>query len=134
MFVLGIVVSILRVQQLMESGRFGTVAMVSWYSAEPFVDIVQFVVLLALGFVNKKKPEIHKRYMLLATVAIMPAATARMGYLIGPWSMEMMFLLFCGLILFHDWRTQGKIFKVNIFGLLFLLPRALLAISYKFYF
>jgi len=96
------------------------------------MDITQFAILLSLGFVNRKNPPIHKRYMLLTTIAILPAATARMEYLIGPWSMELLFLLFAVLILFHDRRIHGKIFRANIVGLLILLPRALLAMMHKF--
>lgn len=132
MFVLGLAVSVLLVQRFLSEGRVNTVAAGVWAASEPYVDIIQFAILLSLGFTNKKNPSIHKRYMLLTTIAILPAATARMGYLIGPWSMELFFLLFTALILIHDWRIHGKIFKANIIGLLILLPRALLATLLKF--
>ena len=132
MFVLGISVSVLLVRRFLEEGLVSGVGAGVWKAAEPFLDISQFAILISLGFLNRKTSAIHKRYMLLTTVSVLPAATARMGYLLGSWSMELMFLLFTILILFHDWKVHGKILRANVVGLLILLPRALLAVSFKF--
>lgn len=131
MILLGVAVSILRVQRLVESGRIDSLFGGIWLGSEPFVDIIQFSILLYWGYSKRKDPVSHKRIMWLTVISILPAATARMGYLIGPWSMEILFFGFAGLILLHDWRNYGKIFRVNWIGLLILLPRALLAMSFK---
>jgi hypothetical protein len=44
----------------------------------PFMDIVMFVVLAGAGFVWRRRSDIHKRMMLLATISILPPAVARM--------------------------------------------------------
>lgn len=131
MVLLGVAVSVLLVLRLVASGDVESIASGIFAAAEPFVDITQFAILLSWAYTSRRNPANHKRLMLLATVSILPAATARMYYLIGPWSMELMFGLFAGLILFHDWKSHGRISQVNVIGLLILLPRALLAMSHK---
>lgn len=43
----------------------------------PFFDIVVFAVIVAAGFYYRRTPQTHKRLMLLATIALLPAAFAR---------------------------------------------------------
>jgi hypothetical protein len=50
------------------------------FMAVPVGDVVVFVALVAAGLVLRRRREIHKRLMLLATVgALLPPATSRMG-------------------------------------------------------
>lgn len=44
----------------------------------PLTDIVVFIVLAGAGFLWRRRPEIHKRMMLLATISIVPPAVARL--------------------------------------------------------
>lgn len=44
----------------------------------PFVNILVFATLVVAGFFYRRQPALHKRLMLLATVSIVPAATARL--------------------------------------------------------
>lgn len=44
----------------------------------PLINILEFGVLVAAGFWFRKKPETHKRLMVLATISILPAAVARL--------------------------------------------------------
>ena len=39
-----------------------------------------FAVFIASGVYNRRKPDIHKRLMLLATIAILPAALGRLVF------------------------------------------------------
>lgn len=86
----------------------------------PFVDsgiwlqLVIFVVLLTLGYKNRKNPESHKRYMLFATMAIIPAATNRWYFL--PWSEEIVFVLLMSIVMGHDYLTTERIHKVTWIG------------------
>lgn len=44
----------------------------------PFVNILVFATLVAAGFFYRRQPATHKRLMVLATLSIVPAATARL--------------------------------------------------------
>lgn len=132
MVMLGLAVSVGLVQRFLAGGEAASVLGAVWMAAEPFLDIVQFAILLSWAFLSRRNPSDHRRLMLLATVSVLPAATARMGYLLGPWSMELMFFLMSFLILLQDWRNHGSMARVNLVGLLILLPRAVLAMSFKF--
>jgi hypothetical protein len=132
MIVLGLAVSFGLVQRFLVNGEATSVLGGLWMASEPFLDITQFAILLFWAYLKRGTPSDHRRLMLLATVAVLPAATGRMGYVLGPWSMELLFLLMGGLILIQDWRNHGSISKVNMIGLLILLPRAILATVLKF--
>jgi hypothetical protein len=58
-----------------EAAGFGDAARA--FSVVSFTGIVLFAVLFCLAIVNVKKPEIHKRLMLVATVSILQAAVGR---------------------------------------------------------
>lgn len=44
----------------------------------PLINILEFAILVAAGFWFRKKPETHKRLMVMATISILPAAIARL--------------------------------------------------------
>jgi len=50
----------------------------------PLTDIVGFGVLVAVGFKNRRRPEIHRPMMCLATVFAMTAALFRIAFIRGP--------------------------------------------------
>lgn len=110
------------------STTWGELLLVAWPSLET---ITQFAVLLALGWVYRTSPEAHKRYMLLATVALLYAATDRMGYLLGPWCAEIMFPVTVGPIFAYDLYAEGRVRAATLIGTAILLPhfalRALLS-------
>jgi hypothetical protein len=47
------------------------------FVAVPFFDIVVFATLIAAAFYYRRKPEIHKRLIIVATISILPPALAR---------------------------------------------------------
>lgn len=53
------------------------------FMAVPFFSILLFAILVAVGIGNRRKPEIHKPMMLLATLAAVSAAVARIDVLNG---------------------------------------------------
>jgi hypothetical protein len=55
----------------------------------PTTDIVGFGVLVAIGFRNRRRPEIHRPMMCLATVFVMTAALFRITFIRGPVMAEM---------------------------------------------
>jgi hypothetical protein len=85
----------------------------------PLVGIATFAVLASLAFANTRRPEVHKRLMLCATVAILPAPMARpfLAWVLdlppGPPPVSISWVnLLCLLIvvagMVHDWRTRGR--------------------------
>jgi len=84
-----------------------------------------FSILLGLGFAYRRRPEAHKRYMILASFAIMPAATDRMQYLLGPYSMEIMVFVFVALVFAYDYRTLRRVHKASLLGAGLLLINAI---------
>lgn len=136
-FGLGIVVSLIGVLvTLMAGQRLVAEGVISWSEVpftRPAIDIAQFTVLLVLGIAFRGRPDIHKRFMLLATVALLPAATSRMGYLIGPWSTEILFAILVATIIVYDMHNRGRLHGVYIIGILFLLPRIIMDLNAKFF-
>jgi hypothetical protein len=50
------------------------------FLAIPFFDIVVFAILVGCALYFRRRPEIHKRLMLVATIAILPPAIARLPF------------------------------------------------------
>jgi hypothetical protein len=131
-FVMGVVVSFVLMFQGFDEGVVSTWPQAVWEASAPLMDISQFAILIGLGWWYRRKPEFHKRYMVLATVALLPAATSRMEYLLGPWSLEAIFGVLVAVLVVHDFRQQGRVHAANIVGVLILVPRVLLNISFKY--
>ena len=131
-FVLGVVVSIAIIRAGYAEGEITSIPGALWSASAPLTDIVQFAILLALGWRYRRKVEFHRRYMVLATVAMLPAATARMRYLLGAWSFEVLFVMIVALLVARDLRTLGKVHQATVVGLVILLPRLALSLAYKF--
>lgn len=49
----------------------------------PIFDMLVFAILFAAAFNYRRKPDMHKRFMLVATISILPAAIARILFLFG---------------------------------------------------
>ena len=92
------------------------------FLAVPILGIMLYGVLVWLGWRNRHAPQAHKRYMLLATMGIVGAATARIGLLraiIPPW-FDATLLLLIPLIIW-DMTSQGRPHRVTLWGGLSLL-------------
>lgn len=103
------------------------------FFAVPFFDLVVFAILVGTGLSLRRRPAAHKRLMLLATIATVTAAIARLPYVLplGP-------LVFFGLtdllvvaMLVYDWRSRGRFHPATLWGGLFLVASQIgrLAIS-----
>ena len=84
----------------------------------PFVDMLMFPALVSLAVVKRRQPQAHKRLMLLASIAIMTAAVARLPGVIGGSP-----LVFFGLtdallipLVVWDYRTTGRLHPVTLWG------------------
>jgi hypothetical protein len=80
-----------------------------------------FAVFIALGVATRRRSAVHKRYMVLAMIAILSPATARIMVAIGMFeyvnvfvpAMAAAFIIAC---LVHDWRTSRIVHPVFVIG------------------
>lgn len=84
----------------------------------PFFDITIFAILVSAGVYFRKRSGVHKRLMLLATIAMVDAAIARLPgiMMMGPpvfFLLQDLLLLAC---VIYDRRTIGRIQPVTIWG------------------
>jgi hypothetical protein len=110
----------------------------------PLTVIVPFAVLFAYAIGNIRRPEVHKRLMLLATVSVLNAPVARplivWVYRLSPtqqlpvWiDVPACYLSYLLIVpaLIHDWRTRGRIHPVYLIAvpILLIIPLAVMPIS-----
>jgi hypothetical protein len=95
------------------------------FSVVPLTGIAFFAVLFAVAVVNVRRPEVHKRVMLVATVSLLNAAVGRLFLLVigapppaaGAEPPPVFVTVPAGLItdllllpaLWHDWKTRGRV-------------------------
>ena len=104
------------------------------FSIVPMSGIAFFAVVFVLAIMNTRKPEIHKRLMLLAAVSILDAAIARwfLTFLAPPGppgpppvpvtiAPAVVASLLLVVAMVRDWRTEGRVHPVYIYGTLALL-------------
>ncbi len=86
----------------------------------PLGDMLVFGSLVAAGFYYRRRPDVHKRLMLLATVAILPAATARLPFAFiqetGPLAFFGLADLFIVICLLYDLFTRGRPHRATVWG------------------
>jgi hypothetical protein len=93
------------------------------FLALPFFDILTFAILVGAGITLRKRPETHKRLMLLATIAMLDAAIARLPGLfpLGPiafFGVQDLFVL-AGPV--YDFASRRRIDPAYLWGGLLLL-------------
>jgi hypothetical protein len=91
----------------------------------PLGDLVVFAILFGLAYKWRRRLDFHKRLMLLATIAILPAAVARLPLAfiqeIGPlafFGLADSFVIVCALF---DIATRGRVHPATLWGGLFLI-------------
>lgn len=92
----------------------------------PLFALVLFALFVTAGIVRRKEPQSHKRFMLLATIALLPPALARWVLLLGlgpPVVFAFATLLLVPLVVW-DWRTQRRLHPVTLWAGLVLVVSA----------
>ena len=109
------------------------------FSIVPWSGILFFAIVFAIGIAMVRRPEVHKRLMLLAGISILDAAVARwfMTFLVPPGppgpppvvvtippALVAYLLLVVAIV--HDWRSRGRPHAVYVIGGLALIAIKLL--------
>jgi hypothetical protein len=82
----------------------------------PLGDISVFAVLIGAGFYYRRRPDVHKRLMLLATISILAAAIARLPFAImqaGPPAFFGLTDLFVVACVLYDLITLKRIHRAT---------------------
>jgi hypothetical protein len=90
------------------------------FFAVPMGDMAAFITMVSLGVINRKRMDYHKRYMLLATAAIIDAAVARIPLaIIQRAALPMAFLvsdLFILAVVLYDLATKRRVHPATIWS------------------
>lgn len=114
-FLSGLLIIYAQGQSFVQEGvvTWSGVPMLAWPSE---VEMIQFPILLYLGYRFRKSPATHKRYMLFATMVLITAAISRMDYLLGAWSTEIMAVAMVGPVFVFDLYTEHRIHPTTLIG------------------
>lgn len=86
----------------------------------PLGDMLVFAILVGAGFYFRRRTDVHKRLMLLATISILPAATARLPFAFiqqtGPLAFFGLADLFIVPCLIYDLITRGRPHRATVWG------------------
>jgi len=82
----------------------------------PLGDMLVFAGFFAAGITHRRKPELHKRLMVLATMALLFAPAARAGYPHGLWAVLVLFFLPLALAMAHDALMCRPVSKAYLLG------------------
>lgn len=83
---------------------------------EGWTSLLAFTGLLGLGLLYRRRPAVHKRLMMFATIALAIAATARMDYLLGAWRRPIGLGIMVAPILAYDLYAEGQVRPVTLIG------------------
>jgi len=118
MFIAGVGVTLNR---LLKQIRAGDLALAQSANLAPVVDMLVFPILLGLGIYYRRRPEVHKRLMILATTQLLYPAVVRMDFspqyywvVLAVWSAPVV------LGMAHDWLTRRLVHPVYVTGMLLL--------------
>ncbi len=124
MFILGLVILYYRALEFHSGERSlqGT-ALIVWANLTFLAGFVTFV---GLGFRFRRQAAIHKRLMLLASIAMMPQALGRIGYMpsfqiVDGFLNNVLYgfggyLLLLSAMLIHDRISEGRFYPVTVWG------------------
>ena len=86
----------------------------------PLTDMVAFPIFFGLAVAYRRRPEIHKRFMLVATTTLLIAAVSRMSFLGTPVPLQVFLPVWFAPILLamgYDFMTQRRLHPAYVIGL-----------------
>lgn len=87
------------------------------FLALPLTDMVLFAGFFSGAILYRHKPEIHKRLMLLATIALLFAAVARRVPFDAPLTFLILWLTPLFAAMAYDWRSRRRVHATYVIGL-----------------
>lgn len=91
-------------------------------------DMVLFGSLFAAAILYRRRPEIHKRLMIAATVALLFAAVGRMSFIQSQLVAAVVWLSPMCVAMAYDWRIRGRIHPASVIATVWLFVGALRAV------
>jgi hypothetical protein len=86
------------------------------------MDIVMFAAFLGAGLHQRRRPEVHKRVMLLAMASLLGPAISRWPMAVGrPFVITAVLVLFVAAMPLHDLYSRRRVHPVSLWGGLALL-------------
>jgi len=116
---LGLVVALAAPALSVLSGR-DTLAEAAAFMLLPLGDMLLFGGFFFAAIAYRRKPELHKRLMLLAAITLVFPAVARFAHGAGSMTMLLAWLLPLALAMVHDYVTQRRVAPVYLCGLVVL--------------
>lgn len=113
MVALGVVVALAQARREVAAGR-GDEALA--FLIIPLGGMVSFATLIACGIAYRSRAEIHRRLMLLASIAILPAAIGRIPGFESPAAITLYFVAMLAAAPVHDLLTRGRLHPVSLWG------------------
>ena len=118
LIVIGVITAFGRFEHEVMSGQLATAQRRLF---GPLRDMVAFTPFFAAAWIYRRRPEIHKRCMLVATTILLIAAVGRMQFLGTPPPEQWFFLVWplpVYVAMIHDYATKRLIHPVYVMGLL----------------
>ncbi|MEO7597337.1 MAG: hypothetical protein ABIV50_00275, partial [Opitutus sp.] len=87
----------------------------------PIGALMMFAGFVGAALWYRRRPEIHRRLVLLGTVSIITPAIARLpGIDHNPVKALLLSTVFVMAAMIHDWKVRGRVHPIYIFGVLFI--------------
>src|SRR5579862_1581195 len=124
MIVLGVLTASDRLARNAAHPGAETLEEVRAFYAVPIADMLMFATFIYFGFRYRTHPGAHKRLMLFATVSLLDAGFDRWP-VFDPYSLPVVnlicFIPLVALIIGYDWWSTGKIQRVTLWSVVFLI-------------
>jgi hypothetical protein len=117
---MGLVITVIAPVQQVASGR-SSLDEAAGFLILPLGDMLLFSIFFTAGIAFRRSRELHKRLMVLATVALLFAPAARIGGDMGSLAILLIWLLPLGLAIAHDAVTRRRLEPVYLAGATLLL-------------
>ena len=117
---LGLVATIVAPLGRVASGEW-TLDQAASFLILPIGDMILFSGFFAAGAIHRRRPEVHKRCMMLATIALMFAPAARLGGELGLAAILGIWLVPLVMAIAHDLWTRRRVHATYVIGTVVLL-------------
>ncbi len=82
----------------------------------PLGQLVMFAGFITAAMVLRRKPESHRRLILVATATLMTPALSRLPFVPHPMVSLGLSALFVVAGMLHDWKTRGRVHRIYLLG------------------